>query len=747
MTDRFETSNSSIRTTCSDLSETSRNVIINNRWLILGKIGEGSFGEVFEAQDIMDGKIYAIKRERKSMRHPQLKRESEHYQRLGHGPGVPQCHWYGEFDEFNCIVLDLLGPSLKDIRQCMTPMPFDIIVELICQMINIIQHVHQKGLVFRDIKPDNFLFSKECDIPQVKMVKLEQNQPHYQYEMAKARTVFDRWGKEKSQLYIIDLGLATHWRDPETDKPLPEAKPKRRNKIGTARYASINVHRGRMHARRDDLEGIAYILLDLILGTLPWTGIQARNSAMGWDRMRTMKQDAYMPELLDGYPEGLVKFVEYIRNLKFTQDPDYALLKQFLRGSLPGGTHAAPTRSPFEKGNNSEPRQRHRMAADMTPYFGHDLHNSGNDAPTTTITTKGAPGEENGPSSSDGSTAKKKWDLQEKRVGWYTYKHDEEPWEPEIDWDRNDGNQENTFTGFWGEDKPNSSWGPKDGKTTSTQGGSGWPSSVTRTDSGTGWDCMPSSSQETRGDSWGNKQDTTKMDVDAGWGANEFITNSWTVTTTTDNTITPSSNAWSQENARGGCSKQPNINTNEKDGWGTKPEQPASSNWTGPTELLSISSPQQQQQSLSAYNTRSRPQQHNHSKPSSSSNHPQHHNNNNKKQQQQQTTSGTNSWNAWAASHDERNIPSRTSNPSRTDTNRRQQRPPQAPSPSSAQQMTRSGSAGSHTDQGWNSQQNDTNAGWVSSSGKDGWTTKTSHHEHHHQRNSQHHRGRRNQHW
>ena len=58
--------------------------------------------------------------------------------------GIPQCYWYGEFDEFNCIVLDLLGPSLKDIRQTMTPMPFDIIIELICQMVrnNLLFHIY-----------------------------------------------------------------------------------------------------------------------------------------------------------------------------------------------------------------------------------------------------------------------------------------------------------------------------------------------------------------------------------------------------------------------------------------------------------------------------------------------------------------------------------------------------------------------------------------------------------------------------
>ena len=70
------------------------------------------------------------------------------------------------------------------------------------------------------------------------MVKVDPNEQHYEYEMNNARTVFDQWGQDNIKLYLIDLGLATSWRDPDTDKPLPEAKPKRRNKIGTARYAS-----------------------------------------------------------------------------------------------------------------------------------------------------------------------------------------------------------------------------------------------------------------------------------------------------------------------------------------------------------------------------------------------------------------------------------------------------------------------------------------------------------------------------
>lgn len=42
----------SVSSLCSDLSETSRNIIINDQWLVLGKIGQGSFGEVFEGMHV-----------------------------------------------------------------------------------------------------------------------------------------------------------------------------------------------------------------------------------------------------------------------------------------------------------------------------------------------------------------------------------------------------------------------------------------------------------------------------------------------------------------------------------------------------------------------------------------------------------------------------------------------------------------------------------------------------------------------
>jgi serine/threonine protein kinase len=206
--------------------------------------------------------------------------------------------------------------------------------------------------------------------------------PHIKYIHPSCEEVFKKWKDPHPKLYIVDFGLTTWWRDSVTGKPYPETKKNIKNKTGTARYASLNVHRGKSHARRDDIESLGYLLLDLIFGTLPWTGIQARNSRAGWDRMRQIKEDTFMSDLCAGLPQGLLEFIEYARKLRFAEEPNYDLLRQYLTGCINQGLYSSIIRSPFGghterkwlqdiERENDTPNTREDMAK---PYTNHRHH-------------------------------------------------------------------------------------------------------------------------------------------------------------------------------------------------------------------------------------------------------------------------------------------------------------------------------------------------------------------------------------
>merc|ERR1719482_1723433 len=139
------------------------------------------------------------------------------------------------------------------------------------QMINLVEYVHVKNFINRDIKPDNFLIGL---------------------------------GKKANQVHMIDFGLAKKYRDPKTQQHIPYREGK--NLTGTARYASVNTHLGIEQSRRDDLEALGYVFMYFLRGSLPWQGIK-------------------------GNPTEFVTYLNYCRSLRFEDRPDYAYLRRFLK--------------------------------------------------------------------------------------------------------------------------------------------------------------------------------------------------------------------------------------------------------------------------------------------------------------------------------------------------------------------------------------------------------------------------------
>ena len=66
---------------------------------------------------------------------------------------------------------------------------------------------------------------------------------------------------------------ATKWRDSANGQHVEyDQRPDMFR--GTVRYASVHAHLGRTANRRDDLESLAYTLIFLHRGRLPWQGYQ-----------------------------------------------------------------------------------------------------------------------------------------------------------------------------------------------------------------------------------------------------------------------------------------------------------------------------------------------------------------------------------------------------------------------------------------------------------------------------------------
>ncbi|ESL07381.1 casein kinase 1 [Trypanosoma rangeli SC58] len=273
---------------------------VGNRFRIGQKIGAGSFGEIFRGTNIQTGEPVAIKLEQVKTRHPQLAFEARFYRILNAGGGVvgiPNILFYGVEGEFNVMVMDLLGPSLEDLFSfCDRKLSLKTTLLLAEQMIARIEFVHSKSVIHRDIKPDNFLMGT---------------------------------GKKGHHVYIVDFGLAKKYRDPRTHQHIPYKEGK--SLTGTARYCSINTHIGIEQSRRDDLEGIGYVLMYFLRGSLPWQGLKAHTKQEKYSRISERKQTTPVETLCKGFPAEFAAYLNYTRSLRFEDKPDYSYLKRLFR--------------------------------------------------------------------------------------------------------------------------------------------------------------------------------------------------------------------------------------------------------------------------------------------------------------------------------------------------------------------------------------------------------------------------------
>ncbi|ORX54843.1 kinase-like protein [Piromyces finnis] len=294
------------------LSSTKSTNIVGAHYKLIRKIGEGSFGVIFEGVDLLNNQPIAVKFESRMAESPQLKDEYHSYKILAGNVGIPNSYYFGTENSNNILVIDLLGPSLEDLFDvCGRQFSVKTVAMVAKQMISRIQTVHENSLVYRDIKPDNFLVGHIVnDNKQIIQTHSKAN-PH-----------------PATQIYIVDFGMAKYYRDPTTLQHIPYKE--KRSLSGTARYMSIHTHLGHEQSRRDDLESLGHVFMYFLRGSLPWQGLKAPTNKQKYKKIGEKKRSTSISELCMGFPEEFSIYMNYVRKLAFEETPDY----NYLRGLM-----------------------------------------------------------------------------------------------------------------------------------------------------------------------------------------------------------------------------------------------------------------------------------------------------------------------------------------------------------------------------------------------------------------------------
>jgi serine/threonine protein kinase len=270
--------------------------VLDGRYQVEKKIGEGGMSFVYLARDISTKERYAIKvlsaalsRDQNAMQ--RLKREASLGMRLAH-PNVCHIIRLGETqDGLVYVVMPFVqGEILSDRNNRQGVLPLDVVSRFVTHIASGLQVAHELKIVHRDLKPENIMICTDAD------------------------------GTERA--VVMDFGLAKERRaDAELQKLTATGII-----LGTPEFMSPEQLRGKPLDPRTDVYSLTLMTFEMLTGKLPFTGRTQQEMMIARLRSEPTPIRQARPDLAftEAVEKVLIKGMARDPDNRYTTAPEFA---------------------------------------------------------------------------------------------------------------------------------------------------------------------------------------------------------------------------------------------------------------------------------------------------------------------------------------------------------------------------------------------------------------------------------------
>lgn len=220
---------------------TNRKNVIADRYEVVSHIGQGGMADVFLAVDTILNRQVAIKILRADLSTDavsilRFEREAQAAAALAH-PNIVEIYDVGDYKGHHYIVMEYVtGKTLKQVIRSRGPLVNEEAVDIMKQLCSAISEAHSRGIIHRDIKPQNVIV------------------------------------KADGSIKILDFGIATA----KGSMQLTQAN----NVMGSVHYLAPELAKGEAASPQSDIYALGIVLYEMLAGEVPFKADQAVQIAL-----------------------------------------------------------------------------------------------------------------------------------------------------------------------------------------------------------------------------------------------------------------------------------------------------------------------------------------------------------------------------------------------------------------------------------------------------------------------------------